>query len=76
MLDVKETEMRLIGVDEFLKVVGTSRSSWLRNAAKYPPAIKPDRFANVKFLNLDVIAWLVSGGKSRTHREAEAEAGR
>ena len=67
MLDVNETEMRLIDLDDFLKIVGTSRSSWLRNAAKYPPAIRPDRAANVKFLNLDVIAWMVSAGEYKTY---------
>lgn len=71
-IDLSET--RMIGLAELCEILSITKPTYMKNADHYPPAIRTSTDGGKSlFLNLDVQAWLLTGGRLRTHLEFARE---
>ncbi|KJS13687.1 MAG: hypothetical protein VR78_10975 [Hoeflea sp. BRH_c9] len=79
---IKDIEPRLIPLGDALKILDVQKNTYLSAPGNFPPTCRNGPTGNIKMLNLDVLAFALSLGQCKTHREymkwelAEAEAGR
>jgi predicted DNA-binding transcriptional regulator AlpA len=69
MSPITETEPRLIPLVEALKILGIQRNTYWKQPDQFPPAHRNGPNGNVRILNLDCMAFALSLGACRTHRE-------
>lgn len=70
-IDLAETKM--IDLTTLCDILQITKVSYVNNADRYPPAIRNSDQGKRYFLNLDVQAWLLTGGRLKTHLEFARE---
>ncbi len=66
-------EARMIDLTTLCEILGIGKRTYLKNPAMYPPATRTAEQGKNYFLNLDVQAWLLTGGRLKTHLEFARE---